>query len=144
MTLRGAPPAVPGGRVPASSTVVNALARGEVMATGDVRAVVVDTPGLRGVALSASDEGLPQAFSDVEELASGCRFAGCAHVAEPGRAVRASIEAGDLPQARMASWRKLQREIAHQAARTDARLRPEERARWKEITKANRSRAART
>ena len=140
------------------STVVNALAGGEVMATGDVRrvdgkgrhttthrelvalpsgAVVIDTPGLRGVALSASDEGLSQAFSDVEELAAACRFADCAHVGEPGCAVQASIDAGDLSAARMESWRKLQREIAFQASRTDARLRAEERARWKAIARAD-------
>lgn len=146
------------------STVVNALAGGEVMATGGVRradgkgrhttthrelvllpsgAVVIDTPGLRGVALSASDEGLAQAFSDIEELAAACRFADCAHVGEPGCAVQASIDAGDLSPARMLSWRKLQREIALQAARTDCRLRAEEQAKWKAITKANRSRPAR-
>jgi ribosome biogenesis GTPase len=132
--------------------VRNALAGGEVMATGDVRrvdgkgrhttthrelvllpsgAVVIDTPGLRRVALSASDGGLSRAFCDVEELAAACRFADCAHAGEPGCAVQASIDAGDLPVARMESWRKLQREIAFQAGRADARLRAEQRARWK-------------
>ncbi len=147
------------------STVVNALAGGEVMSTGDVRqvddkgrhttthrelvvlpsgAVVIDTPGLRGVALAGSEEGLARSFSDVEELAAACRFADCAHVGEPGCAVRASINAGDLSAARIESWHKLQRELAFQARRTDVRLRAEERARWKSITKANRVRGART
>lgn len=146
------------------STVVNALAGGEVMATGDVRgvdgkgrhttshrelvvlpsgAIVIDTPGLRGVALTGSQEGLSLAFSDVEELAAACRFADCAHVGEPGCAVQASIDAGDLSAARMESWRKLQRELAFQARRTDARLAAEERAKWKARAKANRSRPAR-
>ena len=146
------------------STVVNALAGGEVMATGDVRhvdgkgrhttthrelivlptgAVVIDTPGLRGVALAGSEEGLSKAFSDVEELAAACRFADCAHVGEPGCAVQASIDSGDLSAARMESWRKLQRELAFQARRTDHRLRAEERAKWKAITKSNRGRPAR-
>ena len=146
------------------STVVNALAGGEVMATGDVRhvdgkgrhttthrelvvlpsgAVVIDTPGLRGVALAGSEDGLSRAFSDVEELAAACRFADCAHVGEPGCAVQASIDAGDLSAARIGSWRKLQRELDFQARRTDSRLRAEERAKWKAITKANRARPAR-
>ena len=146
------------------STVVNALAGGEVMATGDVRdvdgkgrhttthrelvvlpsgAVVIDTPGLRGVALAGSEEGLSRAFSDVEDLAAACRFADCAHVGEPGCAVQASIDAGDLSAARMDSWHKLQRELAFQARRTDARLRAEEKAKWKAIHKANRARGAR-
>ena len=146
------------------STVVNALAGATVMDTGDVRgvdgkgrhttthrelvvlpsgAVVIDTPGLRGVALAGSEEGLALAFSDVEELAAACRFADCAHVGEPGCAVQASIDAGDLSTARMESWRKLQRELAFQARRTDARLRAEERAKWKAITKSHRARPAR-
>jgi len=141
------------------STVVNALAGSTVMATGDVRdvdakgrhttthrelvvlpsgAVVIDTPGLRGVALAGSQEGLAQAFSDVEELAAACRFADCGHIGEPGCAVRASIDAGDLSAERMQSWRRLQRELAWQARRSDARLRAEERAKWRAVTKARR------
>ncbi|MCW2680230.1 MAG: putative ATP/GTP-binding protein [Frankiales bacterium] len=147
------------------STVVNALAGGEVMATGDVRevdgkgrhttthrelvvlpsgAVVIDTPGLRGVALAGSDQGLAKAFSDVEDLAAACRFADCAHVGEPGCAVQASIDAGDLSAARMESWHRLQRELAFQARRTDLRLRAEEKQKWKVLHKAHRARGART
>jgi ribosome biogenesis GTPase len=143
------------------STLVNALAGAEVMATGDIRqadgkgrhttshrelvvlpnrAVIVDTPGLRGVALHAAEEGLSRAFAEVEELASACRFADCRHTAEPGCAITASIEAGDLAQARLDSWRKLQRELAFQARRTDARLQSEERAKWKRIHKEMRAR----
>lgn len=146
------------------STVVNALAGGERMATGDVRdvdgkgrhttthrelvvlasgAVVIDTPGLRGVALAGSEEGLARAFSDVEELASACRFADCAHGGEPGCAVQASLDAGDLSAERLASWHKLQRELAFQERRTDARLRAEERARWKAVHRAQRARGGR-
>jgi ribosome biogenesis GTPase len=138
------------------STLVNALAGTEVMSTGEIRevdgkgrhttshrelivlpnrAVIVDTPGLRGVALYAAEDGLSRAFAELEELASGCRFADCGHVGEPGCAITASIEAGDLPQARLDSWRKLQRELAHQARRTDVRLRTEERNRYKRMTK---------
>lgn len=141
------------------STVVNALAGGEVMTVREVRdadlkgrhttthrqlvvlpsgAVVIDTPGLRGIALGGSDEGVARAFSDVEELAAACRFADCAHAGEPGCAVQASIDAGDLPAARIASWRKLQREVAYQARRTDARLRAADKARWKAIAKSSR------
>ena len=146
------------------STLVNALAGAEVMATAEIRqvdgkgrhttshrelivlpnrAVVVDTPGLRGVALYAADEGLSRAFADLEELASACRFADCGHAGEPGCAITASIEAGDLPQARLDSWRKLQRELAFQVRRTDVRLRAEERAKWKRLAKDYRARGGR-
>jgi ribosome biogenesis GTPase len=99
----------------------------------------VDTPGLRGIALYAADDGLSRAFAEVEELATACRFADCAHTGEPGCAITASIEAGDLAQARVDSWRKLQRELAFQARRTDARLRSAEKQKWKQLTKDYRS-----
>ena len=143
------------------STLVNALAGVSVMATGDIRsvdgkgrhttshrelivlpsrAVIVDTPGLRGVALhGAADEGLARAFSEVEELASACRFADCRHNGEPGCAIAASVDAGDISQERVDSWRKLQRELAFQARRGDARLRAEERQKWKTISKWQRN-----
>ena len=143
------------------STIVNARAGTEVMATSEIRdvdgkgrhttthrelivlptgGVIIDTPGLRGVALHAADEGFALAFSDVEELASACRFADCAHVTEPGCAVNASVAAGDLGQDRVDAWRKLQRELAYQARRTDSRLAAEERARWKKIAKEQHAR----
>ena len=143
------------------STLVNALAGAEVMATSAIRdvdgkgrhttshrelivlpnrAVIVDTPGLRGVALyAAAEEGFARAFAEVEELAAACRFADCRHNGEPGCAITASIEAGDLAQARLDSWQKLQRELAFQARRTDVRLQAEERAKWKRISKQQRA-----
>ncbi len=142
------------------STLLNALAGGTLMATGDVRdvdgkgrhttshrelfvlpsgATVIDTPGLRGVALSA-DGDLSQSFADVEELASACRFADCRHTTEPGCALLASIAAGDLSQERLDSWGHLQRELAFQARRSDARLRAEQAKVWKTRAKENRQR----
>ena len=79
----------------------------------------------------------------MEELASACKFADCAHVAEPGCAVLSSVAAGDLGQDRVDAWRKLQRELAFQARRTDARLRAEESRRWRTIAKAQRARGGR-
>ena len=105
--------------------------------------MVIDTPGLRGVALQGDTEALALAFSDVEELAAACRFADCAHAGEPGCAVLASVEAGDLLVERVDSWRRLQRELAHQASRSDARLRQAELAKWKVISRAQRARGAR-
>ena len=146
------------------STLVNALAGRQLMAVGDVRqvdgkgrhttshrellvlpsgAVVIDTPGLRGVALQGSEEALAQAFSDVEDLAVACRFADCAHAGEPGCAVLASVEAGDLAAARVDSWRRLQREMAFQLRRKDARLQAAEKARWKAVHRSQRARGGR-
>ena len=50
---------------------------------------IIDMPGVRGLGLWDADEGIGAAFSDIEELASSCRFRDCTHTNEPGCAVRA-------------------------------------------------------
>ncbi|MER7398670.1 ribosome small subunit-dependent GTPase A [Streptomyces sp. NPDC000151] len=94
--------------------------------------VLIDTPGLRGVGMWDAEDGLARTFTDVEELAARCRFHDCAHTAEPGCAVLAAVEAGDLPQRRLDSYRKLLRENQRIVAKTDARLRAELRRDWKQ------------
>ena len=89
-------------------------------------ALLVDTPGLREVQLWDADEGIEQAFSDVDELAAGCRFNDCAHEQEPGCAVQEAIDEGRLPRERLESYRALQRELRRLAAKQDVRLRAEE------------------
>jgi ribosome biogenesis GTPase / thiamine phosphate phosphatase len=144
------------------STLVNALAGATVMATQQVRRVdgkgrhtttyrslvplpaggaVLDTPGLRAVGMLEGTDGLDRAFADVAELAAQCRFNDCVHQTEPGCAVQAALAAGELPVRRWESWQKLQRELAFEARRKDARLAAEERARWKRIHKEARARA---
>jgi ribosome biogenesis GTPase / thiamine phosphate phosphatase len=90
-------------------------------------AMLVDTPGLREVQLWDADEGINEAFSDVDELAADCRFNDCAHMREPGCAVQAAIDEGRLPRERLQSYRALQRELKRLAAKQDGRLRSEER-----------------
>jgi ribosome biogenesis GTPase / thiamine phosphate phosphatase len=90
-------------------------------------AMLVDTPGLREVQLWDADEGINEAFSDVDELAADCRFNDCAHLREPGCAVQAAIDEGRLPRQRLQSYRALQRELKRLAMKQDARLRSEER-----------------
>ncbi len=135
------------------STLVNALVGADILATGAVGvtgkgrhvtssrelvrlptgAVLLDTPGLRGVGLIGAEEGVDATFPEIEELAGQCRFGDCAHVAEPGCAVLEAVESGDLAPRRLESWRKLGREAAWMARRGDARLMAEERKKWKQI-----------
>ncbi|HEV2790407.1 MAG TPA: ribosome small subunit-dependent GTPase A [Solirubrobacterales bacterium] len=67
-------------------------------------ALLIDMPGLRQVALWTGGD---EAFAEIEELASSCRFADCGHESEPGCAVREQVD----PE-RLSAWRKLQREEA--------------------------------
>ncbi|MFD8694073.1 ribosome small subunit-dependent GTPase A [Kitasatospora purpeofusca] len=100
--------------------------------------VLIDTPGLREVGLYGG-EGVALAFADIEELAEGCRFHDCHHAGEPGCAVRAALEDGSLPERRMDSYLKLQRENEWIASRSDARLASERLKKWKTITKSMRA-----
>ena len=129
------------------SSLVNRLAGEELMVTGDLRAdgrgrhttstrqllllpdggLFLDTPGMRELRLWESEEGFDEAFADVATVAADCRFSDCAHKTEPDCAVRAAIEAGTLDPERLSSWRKLQGELRHLAAKQDGRLRSEER-----------------
>lgn len=142
------------------STLVNALAGTAAMAVQDVRRVdgkgrhtttyralvpvagggaLIDTPGIRGVGLLDAADGLAHTFAEVVELAARCRFADCGHDTEPGCAVRAALESGDLPRRRFDSWRKLEREAAYEARRRDARLAAEERAKWRRVHREQRA-----
>jgi ribosome biogenesis GTPase len=93
--------------------------------------VLIDTPGLRGVGLWDAESGVAQVFAEIEELAERCRFHDCAHEREPGCAVLAAIDSGQLPDRRLESYRKLLRENQRIVAKTDARVRAEIRRDWK-------------
>jgi ribosome biogenesis GTPase / thiamine phosphate phosphatase len=102
--------------------------------------MIIDTPGLREAQLWEGEGALANLFEDVEHIALGCRFTDCGHLSEPGCAIKSAIGAGSLDQARFDSYCKLQRELRAVAARSDARVRAEERRKWKLITMANRQR----
>jgi len=74
---------------------------------------LIDTPGMRALRLSEARDGLEAVFADIEALALGCRFNDCAHASEPGCAVQAAIEAGELEANRLQRWQKLLAEEAH-------------------------------
>ena len=131
------------------STLVNALLGEDRQATAEVResdsrgrhttthrelfelpggALLVDTPGhpRRSRSLGA-DEGVEAAFDDVVDIAATCRFSDCRHDGEPGCAIRAALADGRLTEERLASHRKLEREIARAAREGDPRARAEHR-----------------
>ena len=97
--------------------------------------MLIDTPGIRGRRPVADADALDTTFADVAALAAACRFADCRHAGEPGCAVQAALATGELSERRFDSWRRLAKEAAYQARRSDARLAAEERDRWKRVTK---------
>jgi len=142
------------------SSFVNALLGEARLAAGEVRAgdhrgrhtttsrqllvvpgggVVIDTPGLRSLALAGDGDGVAAAFADIEDVARGCRFGDCAHMTEPGCAVMAAVSSGVIDPERLSSYRKVRREISFETRRDDPLARRQAARVWKARTKANRN-----
>jgi ribosome biogenesis GTPase len=130
------------------SSIVNRLVGRELLPTGEVRewdargrhtsvhrelvvraggGVIIDTPGMRELQLWDADEAVDETFADVAALAAACRFRDCRHDREPGCAVKAAVEAGDLDAGRLDGYLGLQREreslerLKDERARSDAK-----------------------
>ena len=119
------------------STLVNTLMGKEIQQTGAIReddskgrpvttgrslhpipagGLLLDTPGMRELQLADCDAGVNATFADIAELAERCRFKDCQHQDEPGCAVQDSIARDELDPRRLASYQKLMREQAFNAA----------------------------
>jgi ribosome biogenesis GTPase / thiamine phosphate phosphatase len=138
------------------STLANRLAGREVLVTSAVAvdgrgrhtttrrelialpggALLLDTPGLREVGLWLGEEGLESLFPEIEALARGCRFRDCTHESEPGCAVRAAVEAGELDAGRLDSLQKLGAERAALEMRTDEQAARREKQRVRALHRA--------
>ena len=133
------------------STLINRLAGSEILPTAETSkggrgrhtttnrelvplpggALLLDTPGMRELALWADESVLDSTFTDIAELATACRFADCTHLHEPGCAVQVAIADGSLAAERFESYLKLQRELRALEIKKDARLRSEARKEWR-------------
>ncbi len=141
------------------STLVNALAGEEVMDISEIReedskgrhttthrqlimlkngVMVIDTPGMRELGMWDVEEGLGEAFSDIEELFAQCRFSDCTHRGEPGCAIQTAIASGALDRSRWKNYLSL-REEARFTEDKSAYLR-EKREFFRKLEKSNRAR----
>jgi ribosome biogenesis GTPase len=139
------------------SSIINRLAGGDLLKIREVResdsrgrhttthrqlvvlpggALVIDTPGMREIQLWDVDEGISEVFQDIAGLAPGCRFRDCQHRAEPGCAVRAAVDAGELDAGRLENYLKLQDERRSLEARVDERAQQEAKRLGKVTSKA--------
>ncbi|MCR5374610.1 MAG: ribosome small subunit-dependent GTPase A [Lachnospiraceae bacterium] len=110
------------------STLINAMAGEEVMKTGAVResdstgkhttthrqiidlkcgTSIIDTPGMREIGMANIEEGIDSTFADIIELERQCKFSDCKHKTEPGCAVKAAIERGELARERLELYTSL-------------------------------------
>lgn len=97
-------------------------------------ALVIDTPGLRELGMLA-DTDLTGPFGDIIELVESCRFNDCKHGPEPGCAITAALDSGELDPRRWASYVKLEKEKVRVRMRSDPRAAAERKAHWKAMTK---------
>ncbi|MHC4598424.1 MAG: ribosome small subunit-dependent GTPase A [Planctomycetota bacterium] len=73
-------------------------------------ALVIDNPGMREFGILDAEAGLGSSYSDVADLASGCRFRNCTHTGEPGCAVREAVGSGEVSQGHFDNYLKLRKE----------------------------------
>jgi ribosome biogenesis GTPase len=85
--------------------------------------MLIDTPGMRELALWYSDDGVESVCRDVEALAEACRFRDCQHASEPECAVRATIERGELDPGRLKNHAKMVRELRREESVDDMKAR---------------------
>ena len=93
---------------------------------------LIDTPGMRALRLVDARDAVDAVFEDISDLALTCKFNDCKHESEPGCAIRAAVEAGDLDEGRIVRWQKLVREEEY-SAETIA----ETRARYRSVNKVH-------
>jgi ribosome biogenesis GTPase len=73
-------------------------------------AMVIDNPGMREFGIQGADAGIEGGFADILALAPQCRFNDCTHVSEPGCAVRAAVNTGDIARGHYENFVKLTQE----------------------------------
>lgn len=64
------------------------------------KTMIIDTPGMRELGMWNAEEGIKKTFDDIEDLISQCKFSDCSHKSEPGCAIKAAIENGELEEDR--------------------------------------------
>ena len=66
---------------------------------------VIDSPGLRGFGLvDLEKEEIGKYFPEMLRASAGCRFTPCTHTHEPGCAVKAAVDAGEISPERYGSY----------------------------------------
>jgi ribosome small subunit-dependent GTPase A len=114
------------------STLVNALAGENIMNVNTIReddskgrhttthrqlillpngVMIIDTPGMRELGMWDIKEGLSEAFGDIEELITKCRFSDCTHRNEPGCAVIEALRDGTLEEERWRNYLRIKGEV---------------------------------
>ena len=96
---------------------------------------LIDTPGMRELQLWVGPESVDVVFDDIAAIAGRCRFRDCSHSGEPGCAVAAALEGGQVDADRWASFQKLRAEAEWHESMADPLAALERKRKWKAIHK---------
>ncbi len=139
------------------STLVNWLVGQALQATGEIReedgkgrhtttarrliklpqgGLLIDTPGMRELQIWEGEEGLLNAFEDIAELTTQCRFSDCQHKTEPSCSILEALGNGTLSKERYESYDKLLKETQFHARKADKAAQSAEKNKNKKISSA--------
>jgi ribosome biogenesis GTPase len=138
------------------STIINLLFGGQVQKTAPVRAgdhkgrhitsarqlflspsgaILVDTPGLRELALTGEQSSLAEVYTAIADAARNCRYSDCSHTVEQGCAVREGVDNGGIPRDQYETYLKMRRELQHLERKERQAGGYNAKKRWKSISK---------
>ncbi len=100
---------------------------------------LIDTPGMRELQLWTGTDSVDAVFDDIAAIAGNCRFRDCTHSGEPGCAVAAALDRGEVDTGRWASFQKLRAEAEFHEAMADPLTALERKRKWKTIRKQARA-----
>ena len=111
------------------SSIINRLIGGDVQRTAEISGkwgegrhttvnsvmidlpgggAIIDSPGVRDYAPALDSDVLAaQGFREIRAAADECRFTNCRHLREPGCAVKARVESGDISPRRYESYKRI-------------------------------------
>jgi len=124
------------------STLINTLAGEKIMLVSEIReedskgrhttthrqmlkigeAYVIDTPGMRELGMCDVEEGINENFADITAIISRCRFDNCSHNGEPGCAVAAALDSGELSPGRWKLFAFLHEESDRAKSKKSAKM----------------------
>lgn len=83
--------------------------------------IVIDNPGIREVQMWTDEQTLRERFTDIESIASHCKYQDCRHTSDSGCAIREAVQSGQLEEIRYQAFLKLGQELAVLQERTKTR-----------------------
>lgn len=77
---------------------------------------IIDTPGIKSLSFNhLSEQDVAHNFREIFKYSDQCRFGDCTHRNEPGCAVKAAIEIGQISQLRYSNYVQILEEIENQS-----------------------------